>query len=205
MGAEGKQNLTWREIKGTLKMMGKSRNKNEVLLSRNLEMNTRNLKWLPQENGTWNWVSVGHLMRRVDSLEKTLMLGGIGAGGEGDDRGWDGWMASPTRWTWVWVNSGSWWCTGRPGMLRFMGSQRAGRDWATELSWRIMYSARNGNQQLACSRAIDKSFEWSADLWRWHSMTTTLYCGHKGKHTWPCTWEMVFQGRSWSLKYLDMI
>ena len=78
MGAEGKQNLTWREIKGTLKMMGKSRNKNEVLLSRNLEMNTRNLKWLPQENGTWNWVSVGHLMRRVDSLEKTLMLGGIG-------------------------------------------------------------------------------------------------------------------------------
>ena len=146
-----------------------------------------------------------HLMLKVDSLEKTLMLGGIGAGGEGDDRGWDGWMASPTRWTWVWVNSGSWWCTGRPGMLRFMGSQRAGRDWATELSWRIMYSARNGNQQLACSRAIDKSFEWSADLWRWHSMTTTLYWGHKGKHTWPCTWEMVFQGRSWSLKYLDMI
>ena len=48
----------------------------------------------------------GHLMRRVDSLEKTLMLG---AGGERDDRGWDGWMASPTRWTWVWVNSGCWW------------------------------------------------------------------------------------------------
>ena len=89
--------------------------------------------------------------------------------------------------------------------LLFMGWQRAGRDWATELSWRIMYSARNGNQQLACSRAMDKSFEWSADLWRWHSMTTTLYWGHKGKHTWPCTWEMVFQGRSWSLKYLDMI
>ena len=54
----------------------------------------------------------GHLMQRVDSLEKTLMLGGIGgAGGEGDNRGWDGWMASPTGWTWVWVNSGSWWWT----------------------------------------------------------------------------------------------
>ena len=52
-------------------------------------------------------------MRRVDSLEKTLMLGGIGAG-EGDDRGWDGWMASPTRWTCIWENSGSWWWTGRP-------------------------------------------------------------------------------------------
>ena len=77
----------------------------------------------------------GHLMRRVDSLEKTLMLGGLGAGGEGDDRGWDGWMASPTQWTWVWVNSGSWWWTGRTGMLRFMGSQRVGHDWATELNW----------------------------------------------------------------------
>ena len=60
---------------------------------------------------------------------------GLGAGGEGDDRGWHGWMASPTRWTWVWVNSGSWWWTGRPGMLRFMGLQRVGHDWATELNW----------------------------------------------------------------------
>ena len=57
------------------------------------------------------------------------------AGEEGDDRGWDGWMASPTQWTWVWVNSGSWWWTGRPGMLRSMGSQRVRHDWATELNW----------------------------------------------------------------------
>ena len=51
------------------------------------------------------------------------------------DRGWDGWMASLTRWTWVWVDSGSWWWTGRPGVLRFMGSQRVAHDWATELNW----------------------------------------------------------------------
>ena len=57
------------------------------------------------------------------------------AGGEGEDRGWGGWMASPTQWTWVWVNSRSWWWTGRPGVLRFMGSQRVGHDWVTELSW----------------------------------------------------------------------
>ena len=49
--------------------------------------------------------------------------------------GWDVWMASPTQWTWVWVNSGSWWRTERPGVLRFMGSQRVGHDWATELNW----------------------------------------------------------------------
>ena len=77
----------------------------------------------------------GHLMQRVDSLEKTLMLGGLGAGWEGDDRGWDGWMASLTRRTWVWVNSGSWWWTGRPGVLWFMGSQRIRHNWATELDW----------------------------------------------------------------------
>ena len=60
---------------------------------------------------------------------------GLGPGGEGNDRGWDGWMASPTRWMWVWVNSRSWWWTGRPGMLQFMGWQRVGHDWASELSW----------------------------------------------------------------------
>ena len=60
---------------------------------------------------------------------------GLGAGGEGDDRGWDGWVVSLTRWMWVSVNSGSWRWTGRPGMLRFMGSQRVGHDWATDLIW----------------------------------------------------------------------
>ena len=78
---------------------------------------------------------VGHLMRKTDSFEKTLMLGKIKAGGEGDDRGWDGWMASPTQWTWVWVDSGSWEWTGRSGVLRFMGLQKVGHNWATELNW----------------------------------------------------------------------
>jgi len=73
----------------------------------------------------------GHLMWRTDSFEKTLMK----AGGEGDDRGWDGWMASPPRWTWVCVNSGSWLWTERPGVLWFVGSQRVGHNWATELNW----------------------------------------------------------------------
>ena len=77
---------------------------------------------------------LGHLMRRTDP-EKTLMLGKVKAGGEGDDRGWDGWIASPTQWAWIWVNSGSWWWTGRPGVLRSTGLQRAGHDWATELNW----------------------------------------------------------------------
>ena len=59
---------------------------------------------------------------------------GLGAGGKGGDRGWDGWMASLTRWTWVWVNSGSWWWTGMPGVLWFVWSQRVRHNWVTELN-----------------------------------------------------------------------
>ena len=70
----------------------------------------------------------GHLMRRADSFEKTLMLEKIEGRKRRDDRGWDGWMASLTQWTWVWVDSGSWWWTGRPGMLQFMRSQRVGHN-----------------------------------------------------------------------------
>ena len=78
----------------------------------------------------------GHLMQRVDSLEKTLMLGEIGGRRRrGRPRMRDGWMASLTRWTWVWLNSGSWWWTWRPGVLRFMGLQRVRHDWVTELNW----------------------------------------------------------------------
>ena len=72
----------------------------------------------------------GHLMRRVTHWKRLWCWEGLGAGGEGDDRGWDGWMESLTRWTWVWVNSGSWWWTGRPGMLRFMESQS--RTWLSD-------------------------------------------------------------------------
>ena len=67
---------------------------------------------------------------------------GLGARGEGDDREWDGWTASLTRWTWVWVNSGRWWWTGRPG-VQFMGSQRVGHDWATELNWDFFILAQS--------------------------------------------------------------
>ena len=76
----------------------------------------------------------GHFMWRVDSLEKSLMLRGIGGRRRGW-HGWDGWMASLTWWTWVWVNSQSWWWPGRAGMLRFMGLQRVEHHWATELNW----------------------------------------------------------------------
>ena len=78
---------------------------------------------------------LGHLMRRVDSLEKTLMLGGIGGRRRRGRQRMRWLVASLTRWTWIWVNSGGWWWTGRPGVLQFMVSQRVGHDWVTELNW----------------------------------------------------------------------
>ena len=75
----------------------------------------------------------GHLMRIADSFENILTLGRIEGRRRRGQQRIDGWMASLTRWTWVWVNSGSWWWIGRPGVLRFMGSQRVGHDWATDL------------------------------------------------------------------------
>ena len=82
----------------------------------------------------------GHLMGRADSFEKALMLGKTEGRRRRGRQRWGGWMASLTQWTWVWVNSGSWWRTGRPGMLRFMGLQRVGHDWATELNWTETFS-----------------------------------------------------------------
>jgi len=73
-------------------------------------------------------------MWRTDSLERSCCWERLRAGGEGDDRGWDGWMASPTWWTWVWASTGSWWGTGKPGMLSPWG-RRVGHDWVTELNW----------------------------------------------------------------------
>ena len=111
---------------------------------------------LGHSKGDQSWVFFG----RTDAKAKTPILWPphakrwligkdssweeLGAGGEGNDRGWDGWMASLIQWTWVWVNSRSWWWTGRPGVLRFMGSQGVGHDWATELNW-CLYTSHVGS------------------------------------------------------------
>ena len=78
--------------------------------------------------------------------------------GEGDDRAWDGWMASPTQWKWVWVSSESWWWTGRLGMLQSMGSQRVGHNWATELNWKV-------TQALQLEALLTKKIDNISVLW----------------------------------------
>ena len=89
----------------------------------------------------------GHPMWRDGLLEKTLMLGKI-EGKRGRSRGWDGWMASPTQWTWVWASSGSWRRTEKPGMLQSMGWQRVRHNWATELS--SSWGSHSKNNGVGC-------------------------------------------------------
>ena len=89
----------------------------------------------------WSWSS-NTLVTSCEKLthwKRPWCWEGLGAEGGGDDRGWAVWMASPTRWAWIWVNSGSWWWTGRSCTLRFLWLDRVGHNWATELNWQVPY------------------------------------------------------------------
>ena len=95
---------------------------------------TLNIHW---KDWCWSWSSstLATCCEELAHLKRPWCWERLRAGGEGDDRGWDGWLVSLTWWTWVWVNSRSWWRTGRTGVLCFMGLQRIGHDWVTELNW----------------------------------------------------------------------
>ena len=114
----------------------------------------------------------GHLMWRTDSLEKTLMLGKIEGRKKGDDRGWDGWMASPTRWTWVWENSRSWWWQGNLVCCSPWGCKEfdmtEGMNW-TELMRLYVTGSQSSWLKLthACRRDVWKDFnlKWNQKIW----------------------------------------
>jgi len=95
--------------------------------------NVLNIHW---KDWHWSWSSstLATCCEELTHLKRPWCWERLKAGGEGDDGGWDGWMASPTQWTWAWVNSRSWWWTGRPGVLQSMGSQRVRHNWMTELT-----------------------------------------------------------------------
>ena len=93
-----------------------------------------NIHW---KDSCWSWSSktLATWCKELIHWKRPWCWERLRAGGGGDDRGWVGWIASPTQWTWVWVDSRNWWWTGRPGVLRFKGSQRIGHEWATKLNW----------------------------------------------------------------------
>ena len=87
---------------------------------------------------SWNANILATWCEELIHLKRPWSWEGLKVGGEGDDRRWAGWLASLTQWTWVWVNSRSWWWTGSPGVLQFKGSQRVRHNWATELNWTVV-------------------------------------------------------------------
>ena len=100
--------------------------------SQSLRKSTLNVLW---KNWIWSSNTLATWCKELTHWKRPCCWERLRAGGEGGNRGWDGWMASLTQWTWVWVSSGNWWWTGRPGLLQSMGSQRVGHDWVAELNW----------------------------------------------------------------------
>ena len=105
--------------------------------------------------------------KELNHLKRPWCWERLKAGGEGDNRGWDGWMASPTQWTWVWVDSGSWWWIGKPGTLQSMGSQRVGHNWVTELTelmWNLVTWPHLSTRYYKRSRKKRKWVSWAHDV-----------------------------------------
>ena len=95
----------------------------------------------PEWFWSWNSNALATWCKELIHLKRPWCWERLKVGEEGDNRGWDGWMASPTQWTWVWVNSGSCWWTGRPAVLQFIRSLRVEHDWATVLNWSCCMSS----------------------------------------------------------------
>ena len=111
---------------------------------------------------SWNSDTKATWWEKLTNLKRPWCWERLRAGGEGDDRGWDGWMVSLIQWKWIWVDSGSWWWTGRPGMLQFMGSQRVGHNWVTELNWTGHGISCSWNKQLDLWH-LNSPLQWPDD------------------------------------------
>ena len=151
-------------------------------------MSVLNIHW---KDWGWSWNSntLATWCEELTHLKRPWCWEKLKTGGEGDDRGWDGWLTSPTQWTCVWVGFGSWWWTGKSGMLQSMGSLRVRHDWVTELTdwlkclstdqWirkceiymNIIQPQKEGN--LAIFDNTDWSWEHYAE---WDKTETGKYC-----------------------------
>ena len=112
-----------------------------------------NIHW---NDWCWSWNSnpLATWCEELTHLKRPGCWKRLKAGGEGADRGWDGWMAPPTRWTWVWASSGSWWWIGKTGVLQSIGLQRVRHYWTIELNWRYIYRNCYGKQILFMKKKV---------------------------------------------------
>ena len=148
-GMEESVGIRWIELEKTFR---ESIGQQGDQTSQSYRKSVLNIHW---KDWCWSWSS-NILVTWCEELthwKRPWCWERLKVGGEGDDGGWDGWMASPTQWTWDWASSRSWWWTGKPGVLQFMGSQMVRHDWATELKRTELLSLREfqGFQKL-CTR-----------------------------------------------------
>ena len=137
---------------------------------------------------SWNSSTLATSCKELTHWKRPWCWERLGAGGEGDDRGWDGWMASSIRWAWVWVISGSWWWTGRPGVLRIMGLQRVRHDWVTELKYTLLCMSlttlQNSYTQLTFFNLSNNKNYWKKRRnWMpsaWLSLASVIIFGTQG-------------------------
>ena len=147
----------WHSWRRLLRVPWTTRRSNQYILKKSV-LNSHWKDWC----WSWNSNTLAPWCEELTHWKRPWCWERLKEGGEGDDRRGDGWMASPTQWTWIWTNSRSWWWTGRLGVLQFMRLQRVGQDWANELNWYCcMFSLISGHWN---------SFDLLAHS-RW-----TLYC-----------------------------
>ena len=142
----------WRRL---LRVPWTARRSNQSILKKSV-LNIHWKDWSWSSNALATWCKKLTHWKRPWCWER-LTVGG------GDDRGWDGWMASLTRWTWVWISSGSWWWTGKPGVLQSVESQRVGHDWVTELNWSFR-GGSDGKESYTMQETWVRSLGWEEPL-----------------------------------------
>ena len=179
----------WRRL---LKVPWTARRSNQSILRKSV-LNIHRKDWC----WSWNANPLATWMEELTHLKRPCCWERLKAGGEGDDRGCDGWMSSPTWSTWVWASSGSWWWTGKPGILKSTGSQRVRHDWATELNWTDLKDTRKrqGIEIIRyCTVGVFKRFRRVSCMiiWNLHSINNRVRGLSDGAHTYfpllfPCT------------------
>ena len=169
----------WRRL---LRVPWTARRSNQSILKRSL----LNIHW---KDWCWSWNSntLATWYEELTHLKRPWCLERLKVGGEGDNRGWDGWMASLTQWTWVWVRSGSYWWTGKSGMLQSMGSQRVRHDWVTELIARLI------SRKVMAPYKQDAKVLISPYLFKWKQ----VYLSHRQKVNHLRMWQ-------WSLSHCTL-
>ena len=183
----------WRRL---LRIPWTARRSNQSILKESVP----NIHW-KEWCGSWNSSTLATCCKELTHWKRSWCWERLKAGREGDNGEWDDWMASLTWWTWLWVGSGNWWCTGKPGVLQSMGSQRVGHDWATELNLGLPSGANCKEPACQCRRCKRCRLDcWVGKIpWRraWQPTPVFLPEESMDRGAWQAAVHRIGKNRSW--------